>query len=194
MKYNSNPGPNQLVLQWDKMKLKYPVIIKIDLNKVDPVKAKFLKYIDGVKNTDELRDYFLLNSSDAHYIVSDLLRLGYIRLIHENELFNYWKEQISELELQLEALSSKKEMLKGEHFYLSKQIETNTKLIDLAKKGTPKLSGILKQIKGKTEEVSASCAELLESISELSVLAQDILSHSKKIKETLNTTAFIDKN
>jgi len=190
MKIKSKVENNSLAPHWDEMKSKYPLVIKTNAEEknfpnLDSTRIGFLKYVDGVKSSEEVRDYFMLSSSDAHYILSDLLNMGALRLIDGEELLAYWSAQNLELERELEFHRSNKEKLEGEHFYLSNQIERHSKIIQSSVKRSPILSNLLKQLSGKTQEVSTSALVLWEFISELSLLAQDIRSFSEKTKETI---------
>ena len=97
MTSNTSLLKQQIFNSWDQMKSRYPVVVNIKAVKGDTVKEDFLRYIDGSRSAEEVRDFFTLDTSDAHLIFSDLLNVGAVRFLQDAERLPYLKRYNQEL-------------------------------------------------------------------------------------------------
>ena len=172
----------KLLDSWDQMKSRFPVVLNIGAVKGDSVKEDFLSYIDGLRCADEIRDFFTLDTSDAHAIFSDLLNCGAIRFLQDAERFPFLKNQNSELRKKIDFLLSEKDKLSGEELYLTSQIVDTEKTIKFCEDNIPKLKQTIEEISGKLDPLKQSATELWDSNSELLGLTRDMKNKERQIR------------
>jgi len=176
----------RLMSSWDQMKVRYPVVRNIEIVKGDSTKEDFLKHIDGLKNAEEIRNYFTLDPSEAHLVFSDLLNLSAIRFLDDAERLGYLKQENMELKKNLDFLMSEKNKLSGEDFYLSGQIQEKKKAISEINEMLPDLNESLEEHSGKLSDLRDSSNHLWESDSELLGIVKDMKNKEQQIREGLD--------
>ncbi len=176
---------SRLSNSWDAMKVRYPIVINADLVKADPVKSDFLNHIDGLKSTDELKDYFTLNNSEAHLIFTDLLNAGALRFLEEAERLDYLKNQRTELKRNLEFQKAERNKLRGEKLYLSKRISEKENTIASINEKTPPLKENILELTSRLSTLKISEEELTEYNAELFSLVRDIKLKEELVKKVL---------
>lgn len=186
----SDTTPSQLkkkiMSSWDQMKSRYPVIRSMDLVKGDTTKEEFLRYIDGLKNTDDIRAYFTLDPSEAHLIFSDLLNLGAIRFLEDAERLGYLKKHNLEIKQKLDFLMAERNKLAGEEFYLSKRTQEKKQAIEELRERLPALHKTLDEHSRRLSGLMQEHNDLWESNSELIGLAKDMKSKERQVKQALD--------
>ena len=176
----------RLMSSWDQMKIRYPVVRNMEIVKGDSTKEDFLKQIDGLKNAEDIRNYFTLDPSEAHLVFSDLLNVGAIRFLDDAERLGYLKQENMGLKKNLDFLMSERNKLSGEEFYLSGQIQEKKKAISEINELLPDLKESLEEHSGKLADLRNSSHHLWESDSELLGIVKDMKNKEQQIRKSLD--------
>ena len=185
-KKKSTQLKKRLMSSWDQMKIRYPVVRNMEIVKGDSTKEDFLKQIDGLKNAEDIRNYFTLDPSEAHLVFSDLLNVGAIRFLDDAERLGYLKQENMELKKNLDFLMSERNKLSGEEFYLSGQIQEKKKAISEINEMLPDLKESLEEHSGKLSDFRDSSHHLWEADSELLGIVKDMKNKEQQIREGLD--------
>ena len=176
----------RLMSSWDQMKVRYPVVRNPEIVKGDSTKEDFLKHIDGLKDAEDIRNYFTLEPSEAHLVFSDLLNLGAIRFLDDAERLGYLKQENMELKKNLDFLISERNKLGGEEFYLSGRIQEKKKIISEVNAMLPELKELLEEHSDKLSGLKESSNQLWESDSELLGIVKDMKNKEQQIRAGLD--------
>ena len=185
MNEKSSELKKQISASWDLMKVRYPIVVHAGAVQHDEVKGEFLGYIDSIRSAEEIREYFGLGTSDAHLIFTDLLNLGAIRFLDDQERLPFLKQQQVELKKKVDFLRAEKNKLVGEDLYLNRQTKEIANLTQHYREEIPKLKGTVGEVSGKIGSLRADAEKLWDSNSELFGLAKEMKIKEKKIKEAL---------
>ncbi|MBF0205761.1 MAG: hypothetical protein HQK53_02620 [Oligoflexia bacterium] len=170
---------------WDKIKVRYPMVIDETPVKGDPVKTEFLRYIDGLKNVEEISHYFTLEPGEAHLIFSDLIAIKAIRFIDDFERLVFLKRRNSELKGNYDFLVAEQNKLSGEKYYLCKQIAAREKEMLSITEAIPGLEQKLQEFNNELDILKSSSSELWNYNSELLGLFKDMSSKEQEINGLL---------
>ncbi|MBF0441920.1 MAG: hypothetical protein HQK54_08460 [Oligoflexales bacterium] len=185
MNEKSSEIKKKIAANWDLMKVRYPMVINTGAVGNDEVKKEFLGYIDGLRSADEIRQYFVLDASDAHLIFTDLLNLGAVRFLEDSERLPYLRQHQTELKKKIAFLEAERSRLSGENFYLTGQSREIIKLSEHYKDEIPKLKATTSEISGKIGTLKANSEKLWQSNAELFGLAKEMEIKEKKIRTAL---------
>ncbi|MBF0314609.1 MAG: hypothetical protein HQK50_09645 [Oligoflexia bacterium] len=183
MKNTSSTIKKQLLSSWDQMKVKYPVVVDKSAVKGDTVKEEFLQYIDGLRSVGEISQYLTLDASEAHLVFSNLLAIKAIRFIDHYERLTLLNRQNAELKNNQAFLAEENNKLKGEKYYLSRQIESKQKEMLTIAEVMPSLQERLQEFNREIDTLKSNSTELWDYNSDLLGLVKDMSIKEKQINE-----------
>ncbi|MBL6988754.1 MAG: hypothetical protein ISR65_03215 [Bacteriovoracaceae bacterium] len=176
---------NKLDENWEAIKDRFPIVIDAELVDKDSVQQDVLKYFDGLKSADEIREYLSLDKSDAHLIFVDLLRSGAVRFLEDIERPKYIKNRNIELKNNLEFLKSEKTRLIGEELYLKEQIVDKERELEAYKAKVPENEKVLGDLNQKLEKLKIEPDKLWKENADLFALKNEMFGKEKKIRTVL---------
>ncbi|MBF0299472.1 MAG: hypothetical protein HQK51_12175 [Oligoflexia bacterium] len=185
MKKTSLTIKKQLLSSWDQMKVKYPIVVDKSPVQDDAVKKEFLNYVDGLMSVEEISQYLTLEASEAYLIFSDLLAIKVIRFIDNYERLALLNRQTAELKNNLDFLTAEDNKLKGEQYYLNKQIANKQKEISTIEDLIPQLQQQLKEFNSEIDNLKTNSLELWSYNSDLLGLVKDMSLKEKQINTIL---------